>query len=361
MRKPRATPAWSAARLCCAALAVACGAKQLPSYLTQANAEHPKYHRQSFVTAVGISTQSADDASLAAKREVSSQISSQLKSATDSFMSATVHGNSSSESQRITSRTQVTTSFDRADLIDVVERDASDGTWYALGVLDRKKADAEYARAQQADLFSFRQFVATALKARLDEQPGEFKTAKAKALKLRSTLDASFILRRAISLQPAREEKEFGEELQKLLKAVAEADISRVVFVRVDGQQSPTLLRLAVAAVSKLNLRVEEKTCLQLGVGQSQSDSSELVMLPEETCSEGSLGERCEVAVRLHARGCNGGSEGEGRTHQMRGVHPSDRARARNSAWNKVTQETIEVAVNEALRGAQLIDDGGTR
>ena len=360
MRKPRATPAWSAARLCCAALAVACGAKQLPSYLTQANAEHPKYHRQSFVTAVGISTQSADDASLAAKREVSSQISSQLKSATDSFMSATVHGNSSSESQRITSRTQVTTSFDRADLIDVVERDASDGTWYALGVLEKKKADAEYARAQKADLYSFGQFVAGALESRRLERPGDFNTAKSKALKLMATLEASFILRRAITEHPALEEKDFGDKVQALLAAAADADRHRVVQVRVAGQDSPTLLRLAVGAVRKLNLRVAEGSCEQ--AGEHQSDATELALLPEEACSEGSLGERCEVAVRLHARGCgDSGAEGEGRTPQMRGVHPSDRARARTSAWNKLTPETIETAVNEALRGAQLLDDGGAR
>jgi hypothetical protein len=91
--------------------------------------------------------------------------------------------------------------------------------------------------------------------------------------------------------------------------------------------------------------------------GQPGDDVTDLAVLTEEGCGESSLGEKCEVTIRLHAKGCgSGGGEGEGRTPTVRGVHPSERARARSSAWGKITADMVESAVNEALRGAQVVD-----
>jgi hypothetical protein len=348
-------------KLGCAVVALACGSgKPLPPYLSQAGVDHPRFPRVRYISAVGISGQSGEDAGTQAKRAVSERISSQLRAETESFQSATSAGGSSSEAQRITSRVSTTTSFDRADLIDIVERQESEGSWYALGVLDRAKADGEIARAHQSEIVSFLQFSESALLARQQARPGDFNTSRQKAMKLVAGLDASFIVRRAVLGHPSTDEEKFLERRNQLLRAVAEADSRKVVQVRIEGVDSPTLLKLAVSAVRKLGLRVAEtKTCAE--VDQHPEDATELVVLPEEACSEGSLGEKCEVAVRLHARGCVGGGEGEGRTPLMRGVHPSDRARARNSAWNKVTSDTVESAVGEALRGAQVVDEGATR
>jgi hypothetical protein len=41
----------------------------------------------------------------------------------------------------------------------------------------------------------------------------------------------------------------------------------------------------------------------------------------------------------------------------VRGVHPSDRDKARKSAWDKVTPQAIEVAVREALKSAIQIGE----
>ena len=36
----------------------------------------------------------------------------------------------------------------------------------------------------------------------------------------------------------------------------------------------------------------------------------------------------------------------------VRGIHPSDRDKARRSAWDKVTPQAIEAAVRDALKSA---------
>ena len=78
---------------------------------------------------------------------------------------------------------------------------------------------------------------------------------------------------------------------------------------------------------------------------------------PSENCSEGSLGERCEVSVRLISENCSDHSSGEGNVPLVRGVHPSDRERARRSAWEKVTPGAVETAVRDALKSALQIGE----
>ena len=335
------------------------GGKPLPSYLANSSTEVPKFPRRTFITAVGISGLTADDSANQARRQVSEQISLQLKSETNSYLSATSSGGKSSESQRITQTLQTSTAFERADLVEIVERQESEGSWYALGALNRSRADGELSRAHQADLVSFGSFVDAALAARQSAHQGEYGTAKSRALKLLVGIDQTFIVRRALLGHPAVEEEGFLAKRNALLKSIADHETRTVVQVRVEGasgSEASQLLKLAVSAVRKLGLRVAEaKTCAQVKE-DSVEDVTDLAAVSEETCGEGSLGEKCEVTLRMHAMGCSGGGEGEGRTPTVRGVHPSERTRARNSAWNKVTQEMVESAVNEALRGAQVVD-----
>jgi hypothetical protein len=332
------------------------GGKPLPSYLANSTAEVPKFPRRSYITAVGISGLTADDSANQARRQVSEQISLQLKSETSSYLSATSSDGKSSEAQKITQTLQTATAFERADLIDIVERQQSEGSWYALGVLDRARADGEIARARQADLISFGSFVDSALEARQMARQGDYATAKSRALKLLVGIDQGFIIRRALLGRPAPDEEGFLAKRNALLKVIADHESRTVIQVRVQGGEATQLLKQAVTAVRKLGLQVAEaKTCNDLGKDQKPEDVTNLAVLSEEACGEGSLGEKCEVTVRLHAVGCGGG-EGEGRTPTVRGVHPSERARARNSAWGKITAEMVESAVNEALRGAQVLD-----
>ncbi len=332
------------------------GGKPLPAYLTNSTTEVPKFPRRSYLTAVGISGLTADDSANQARRQVSEQISLQLKSETSSYLSATSSGGKSAEAQKITQTLQTSTAFDKAELIDIVERQQFEGSWYALGVLDRARADGEIARTHQADLISFGSFVDAALTARQQARQGDYGTAKSRALKLLVGLDQGFIIRRALLGRPAADEEAFLAKRNALLKVIADHETHTVIQVRIEGGEATQLLKLAVSAVRKLGLRVKEsKSCGDIK-DEAAEDVTDLAVLTEESCGEGSLGEKCEVTLRLHAKGCGGGGEGEGRTPTVRGVHPSERARARSSAWGKITQEMVESAVNEALRGAQVLD-----
>jgi LPP20 lipoprotein len=338
------------------ALLGSCGGKPLPPYLANSTQEAPRFPRRSFLTAVGVSAHSFDDAVGQARRQISEQISLQLQSEMTSYQTATAGAGRSSEAQRITQTVQTKTSFDRADLVQLVERQESDGSYYVLGVLDRAQTDGELQRAQQQDLVSFAAFVEQAAQARRESRQGDYASARSRALKLLAPLDQAFIVRRAVLGHPAHDEAAFLEKRNGLLKDIADRETRTVVQVRLDGTDSSQLLKYAVSAVRKLGLRVaEQKTCADVG-GAEPAYVTDLAVHAEESCGEGSLGERCELTLRLHAKGCAGGGEGEGRTPTVKGVHPSERARARSAAWGKLTPEMVEAAVGDALRGAQVVD-----
>src|SRR3954469_1947368 len=93
-------------------LAAACGGAQvkpLPAFYTVANVDHPRYPQRLFVTAVGISTLSAEDADQRAMANVSAAISAQLQSETSSFQQYSSMRGDTQES--VTSRVSVRTSF----------------------------------------------------------------------------------------------------------------------------------------------------------------------------------------------------------------------------------------------------------
>ena len=51
------------------------------------------------------------------------------------------------------------------------------------------------------------------------------------------------------------------------------------------------------------------------------------------------------------------GAPGAGTITTVRGVHPSDREKARRSAWDKVTPQAVEAAVRDALKSTILAGD----
>ena len=354
--RARVVPALRPALLL-AALAV-CGcatAPPLPAFFTSAGLDAPRFPRTRFIAEVGTSTTSAGDADAQAHAQVSGRISSRLSAETDDFLRAS---SARGESQTVTQRIHVTTSFAHDELIHVVQRDARDGTFYALAALDRAEADAALARDAQQDAVNFAAFADRALLARAQGNSGDFASAAREADKLRGALDAAFIERRAVRGEPCADEEKFRARRDRLLAAEADARTRRVVEIRIDGPGArDKLLKLAVAAVRKLGLRVAVGMKCEDASAWSAQDATELVLEPEEVCGEGELGERCEVSVRLHARGCgSGGGAGEGRIAQVRGLNPSDRDRARASAWKRVlTGPVVDAAVRDALKGAAYL------
>src|SRR6267143_1342905 len=316
----------------CVLVACASAPVSLPAYYTAVNSEHPRYPQARFIGGTGISSVSAEDAAARARENVVQQISTRLESETSSFQLYTTKRGAA---EAATGRVSVWSSFDRADLILLVDRANQGGTFYAYAVLDRAAADRELAAAMSAELTTFRA------------------AAASEAIRIRPRIDSAFIVRRAVTGQPAPEEAEYVAARNQLLATIEEARGRRVVGVVLKNAGAGQLADLTASAVRRLGLRPDAAACAARDK-KDLTDATQLEVAPEERCSEGSLGERCDVIVRLTAQACAGGFSGAGTVATVRGVHPSDREKARRSAWDKVTAQAVEAAVRDALKGTVL-------
>lgn len=332
---------------CACLLAVACASAPASPLPAWADAADPRYPRSRFIAASGFSQLGAEAADEAAKNAVSLQILARLESETSSF--AQFSSKTGETAEKVTARISLRSSFDRADLIRIVERARQGGTWYAYAALDRALADRELAAAAAPDLARFKAAAQLAAQARAAQDAGVFSSAAGEASQLRPRLDASFIVRRAVAQRSAPEEEDYLPLRNRLLAQIEEARARRVVGVVLKGSGAGRLNDFAVNAVKRLGLRPDSAACAARSRDQV-TDATELDVQPEETCTEASLGERCEVAVRLVAQACSGGTAGAGTIAAVRGLHPSDRDKARKSAWDKVTAEAVEAAVRDALK-----------
>ncbi len=335
----------------------ACGGAQvkpLPAYYNAANVDHPKFPRSRFITAPGLSSASAADADERAKANISAQISAELQSETSSFQQYSSKTGDTRED--VSSRVSVKSSFERADLIRIIERERQGDTFYSFAALDRAATDRELGAEVNADLASFRAAAEDARRARAEGNTGVFSTAASEATRVRPRLDASFIVRRAVAGRPASEEPQYVQLRNELLSLLAEARARRVVGVLVKNASSGHLADYVVNTVKRLGLRPDSAACEKRD-RRDLTDATQLDVDPEENCSEGSLGEKCEVTVHLVALACSGGTSGAGTVSLVRGIHPSDREKARKSAWDKVTPQAIEAAVKDALKSAIQIGE----
>jgi hypothetical protein len=331
----------------CVLAACASAPLSFPAYYTAVNSEHPQYPQARFIAGTGISSVSAEDAGARAKENVLLQISTRLESEISSFQLYTTKG------EAATSRVSIRSSFERADLIRLVDRASQGGTFYAYAVLDRAAADRELAAAMSADLTTFRAAAESAGKARAGQDNGAFETAATAAIRIRPRIDSAFIVRRAVTGQPAPEEPEYVSARNQLLATIEEARGRRVIGVVLKNAGGGQLADFAASAVRRLGLRPDSAGCAAREK-KDLTDATQLDVAPEERCSEGSLGERCEVVVRLTAQACVGSLHGAGTIATVRGMHPSDREKARRSAWDKVTAQAVEAAVRDALKGTVL-------
>jgi hypothetical protein len=197
----------------CVLAACASAPVSFPAYFTAANAEHPRYPQARFIGGTGISSVSAEDAAARARENVVQQISTRLESETSSFQLYTTKRGAA---EAATGHVSVWSSFDRADLILLVDRANQGGTFYAYAVLDRAAADRELAAAMSAELTTFRAAAAS---------------AASEAIRIRPRIDSAFIVRRAVTGQPAPEEAEYVAARNQLLATIEEARGRRVVGV----------------------------------------------------------------------------------------------------------------------------------
>jgi hypothetical protein len=243
-----------------AACATARPVKQLAPWFDVANAENPKYPHARFITGVGSSEVSSDDADARAKANIAAQISSRVKSETSSFQEFTSRTGNTAEN--VVSRVSVNSEFSRADLVAVVQHEKQGETFYSYAALERKSADGELAQASAADLVRFESAVANSARAHLDHDSGVFGSAAADALSVRPRLDTAFVMRRAIAGHRAvAEEEHYAASLKELIQNLASArehQVVGVVFTKASGNH---LGDLAINAVKHIGLRPDSLSC----------------------------------------------------------------------------------------------------
>ena len=343
-----------------AALALICSAgcasapvKPLPAYLRASEPVVPRFPRSQFIAAVGTSTKTPEEAVQRARAGAVQQVSSQIQVEIEHWASEA----QGTEASRFLEKIRSTSAFVHAELIRVAEQAELEGTFYALAILDRAEAEAALARDAAADESRFRAAADRALLARAEHKAGEFAVASSEAQAALPGVESSYVVRRAVLRGRSPSEAAHVQLRTSLIQALVEAHSRRFVDIRLALGENPALMQRAVAAVKRLGLRVAEGRGCDAQAEEARLDATELVLTPEESCGDGSFGPKCEVNIRLHARGCSGGGEGEGRIAQLRGAHTTDRERARAKAWEKVTDQVVESAVREALRGT--LSSGG--
>jgi len=134
----------------------------VPAYLL-GEAPPRRFPEAEFLTAARSSTAGPDEAAAAARAAVAAQIRSSITSEFASIESQRIAGdNVRNEATRVRSVLQRAT-FDRAELIRIVERRRSGGTFYALAALDRAEASQALAADYEASAAPLRALIDEAL------------------------------------------------------------------------------------------------------------------------------------------------------------------------------------------------------
>ena len=318
-----------------------------PAWSKASEPDVPAYPRGRFITAVGSSTVSVEEALGRARANAVQQVSSQIQVEVEHWASET----NGTEASKYLEKIRASSTFTHAELIRVVEQAKAEESFYALAVLDRAEAEAALARDGASDEAHFQAAARRALEAREGRRSGESAAAADEALATLPAVESSYLVRRAVLRAVSPSEAAHNSLRTSLIALQVAMKTRRVVDIRLGSGTYPALLQRAVAAVKRLGLRVAEGKGCDAQTSDAQLDATELVLTPEETCGDGSFGPKCEVSIRLYARGCSGGAEGEGRISQLKGAHTTDPERAKAKAWEKVTDQVVESAVRDALKG----------
>src|SRR5256712_10825290 len=118
----------------------ACSTAQAPTppWTRAVSADHPAYPQARFITGVGLSSTSADDADARAKENVALQISTRLESETSSFQKYTTQAGTS---ETVPSRLSVRGSFARARPIRLGGPARQGGVFFSSAGLARAPPD----------------------------------------------------------------------------------------------------------------------------------------------------------------------------------------------------------------------------
>lgn len=313
---------------------VACGSTPTPIPAHFRGVEPLRYPSQDWITAVGESRSSLEDAETRARMAVSRKISLRLTEVYERIESELREGGRHSSTDHTISRVREESSFSRGQLIKIVDRGSYQGKHFALAVLSRAEAGEALAGGYRAQARGFRAAVEEARKN--ERQPARFTAAYREAMTAYRKLEPLALELAAVD--PSKE-AQLKEDLQ--LFGELQASRARVVSslaVRIEWKGSK-------AAAERIRaLLAREIGALGVRVGQGATSTTLMVEVKERWPKGLVLCAEWEPKVTLNDQpvpleppvvmGC---------------THGKSRSHARDDAASQLTPELFRPALEKAL------------
>lgn len=283
------------------------------------------------------------DSRLAAEAAAKAGVAEQISARIESSLSVRTRSDGAGEDQTIDARVRSTSSFSRAELIQVVPKHGRcvEGRCTAVAVLHRGEADAALAKAYAAPAERFRRATAAALAAtQITEFTRQFRVAE----DAWGTLRPLAAWRDAIT--GAAEVAQDADRHARLLAARDDrlSTLRLSVIAPADDIGQTTAGALA-AAFTRMGISARPASACDAGYAVSTSGAVE--------CGTGSFGPRCALPLQAGLTACPDGAPLamlDLRAAKLAGASPRSEADARRRLMERVTAERLAAALAEQVR-----------
>jgi hypothetical protein len=323
----------------------ACAAT-MPSHIADP-ASHPTYATSKYITAVGMSDRSFDDAEKLAQAKVSEQVRSQIEYQYEMAMS-----NQGIDHKGLVKKQ---TSFSHAEMIRVdTSSQAKVGkAYYAFAYLSRhdvfKVLESEY----ESEATRFRRSAQSlpqlhhdlpAYTAGLRQAQSSFAALSGKAFEIR-----------AVTMKdvPAHRQDEATFLAMERDRVTLLRDLK--ITVRIEngsiGEAREVILMALTGALTRLGLEATPGAC--------GPQKHELRVKAEVNCRRGSFGPQCSLDMAGVLVHCASGAvlaEADLNDSSFKGIHTKDRSRALTQLYSSITPDALVPQLQKSLSGVLPID-----
>lgn len=297
-----------------------------------------RYPNARYISAVGEGNGRVS-AEAAAKAGVAEQISARIESS----LSVRTRSDGGREDQQIDAQVRSSSSFTRAELIEIVPRYSRcvDGRCTALAVLNRGEADAALAKAYRPPAERFRRAAAAAQAAtRITDFTRQFRLAEAAW----QALTPVATWRHAITGA-----EEVAQDDQRRAQLLADRDARlaalQLSVIAPDDEIGRTTAGALAAALNRLGVPARP--------AQGCTTGYAIAALGQVTCGTGSFGPRCALPLQAGLRPCPDGqalATLDLRAARLAGASPRSEADARRRLIERVTADRLAAPLAEQVR-----------
>jgi hypothetical protein len=297
-----------------------------------------RYPNARYISAVG-EGKGRVSAEAAAKAGVAEQISARIESS----LSVRTRSNGAQEDQQIDARVRSSSSFTRAELIQVVPRysQCSDGVCTAFAVLHRGEADAVLAKEYRAPAERFRRAVEAARQAtRITDFTRQFRIAE----EAWQAMTPIATWRHAITGA-----EEVAQDDQRRAQLLADRDkrlaALKLSVIASDDDIGRTTAGALAAALNRMGIAAQP--------ARSCSEGYAIAAVSRVECGTGSFGPRCALPLQAGLRPCPNGqalATLDLRSAKLAGASPRSEADARRRLLERVTAARLARPLADQVR-----------